>query len=121
MLSIIFNDLRERYPELRDAFDALEGWWEFHQRKNRHFEPQRIANWRQSVDSFDLSTALNIMVRQGILQRAYGVRGPDRSLAIEGFFNTPEEIPDRLHGTGEDEFEKTAGDVIPVYQEVVAR
>jgi hypothetical protein len=121
MLSIIFDDLRKRYPALREAFDALEGWWELHQRKSRHFEPQRIATWRDSVDAFDLSTALNIMVREGILQRAYGVRGPDRTLATEGFFDSPDEIPERLHGTGDDEFEKSAGDIIPVYREVVTQ
>lgn len=121
MLSIPFDDLRKRYPTLGEAFDSLEGWWELHQRKNRHFEPQRIATWRRTVDAFDLSAALNLMVREGILQRVYGVRGPDRTLAIEGFFDRPEEIPDTLHGTGDDEFDKSSGDIIPIYREVVAQ
>lgn len=121
MLSIIFDDLRKRYPSYKEAFNTLEGWWELHERKNRHFEPQRIATWQPSIDAFDLSTALNIMVREGIMRRLYGVRGPDRSLATEGFFEHPEEIPDTLHSTGDDEYEKNAGDIIPVYREVATQ
>jgi hypothetical protein len=121
MSSINFNYLRKRYPEFGAAFDVLESWWEANHRKLRHFEPYRIASWRPDADYFDLSLALNAMVTEGLVRREYGVRGPDQTLATEGFFNSPDDIPEKLHGTGDDEYEKHQGNVIPVYREVVAR
>jgi hypothetical protein len=120
MLSIKFAALRNRYPELTKAFDALESWLKTN-RKIKHFEPARIVWWRPDLDIFDLSIALNKMVEEGILKRSYGVRAPDQSLAVEGFFDSPEKIPPVLHGTSNYEFERNRGRLVPVYREADAQ
>ena len=84
-------------------------------------KPYRIASWRPSLNPFDISAALNLMVRDGLLKRAYTVRSPDATLAIEGPFSSPDDIPDTLHGTGDDAFQKSDGNIIPIYEEASGR
>lgn len=121
MLSISFDDLRKRHPAFKDAFDTLEAWCDANDNHIRSFEPFRIATWRPESDHFKLSAALNLMVRDGLLRRVFTVRGPDQTLAIEGPYSTLEEIPPVLHGTGDDAFNRADGDIIPVYEQVIAR
>ena len=119
MWSINFAYLRSRYPSLNDAFDVIEDWLTAN-RNIRHLEVVRVVRWKPGTDPLDLSSALNAMVREGILKVSWGVRGPDETLAAEGFFDRVEEIPYRLHTTSDKTFRKKDGDIIPIYREATA-
>jgi hypothetical protein len=116
MFSINFANLRRKYPHLAKAFVALENWAESNQRI-RHFDPVRIAKSHPDLALIDLSLALNMMVEEGTLKRSYSVRAPDRTLAIEGFFDSVDKIPPVLHGTGDHAFKRKEGEVVTLYLE----
>lgn len=114
---VAFNNLSERYPELREAFEALEQWKSLH-REERSYESRRISQWRPSLNHFNTSVALNVLVREGILKRFYTVRGPDGTLVVEGLFESPHKIPAVLHGMCGQEFNKNDGNLVTIYREV---
>ncbi|MDB5352131.1 MAG: hypothetical protein JWN86_3378 [Planctomycetota bacterium] len=120
MSSINFADLRHRHPRLTNAFDVLEAWRAAN-RWTRHIEPCRILGSDPDVDVFELSVALNTMVNEGLLKRSFGVRAPDRTLAMEGFFDAPGEIPSKLHSGSDGEFVRGEGELVQVYREVLAK
>ena len=120
MWSIDFTELSRRHPQFKDAFEAVEAWLNLME-DVQHLEVFRIISWKPDIGPEELSRALNIMVEEGILKRSYGVRAPDRTLAIEGFRDSPDKFPKKLHSSSDLVFRRNEGNVVLVYRKAVAR
>jgi hypothetical protein len=117
MLSINFDALRSRYPELTVPLHALEAWLREHPRI-RHIEPARILYGNQGLDPWQLSIALGVLVDEGVLKQSFAVLGPSHTLCDE-FYDSINDIPPTLRDVSHDAFLRDDGDIITIYREAV--
>ena len=94
MSPINFDTLQSEHPEFAAVWSALRRWFDSNWR-NRYVELSVLLRALPEVDRLDLVLAIQTMIDQGMLATAYKVRSPSGDL-LEGEFDLPDEVPDRL-------------------------
>jgi hypothetical protein len=79
-----------------------------------HIEPERLFRACSDVPKEALISQLTAWVDAGKLKKSIGVLAPSGSHAAEGYWDSSEDIPGRLHDTADDRFKKDDGKIIHV-------
>jgi hypothetical protein len=120
MHTIDFGGVIRRYPQLAGACSAIQRWLASHPRID-HIEPIRILRAEPKLEPWEVTAVLTVLVEDGQLEQAYQMLGPGMSLAQEGPFGSPRDIPKVLHDVDDNPFKRSNGELIPVYREIAIR
>lgn len=86
-----FTELKNKYPELNETWDALSNW--FSKNKFKQFAEMDLL-CKIKVPAKDLGTALELMCNEKMLQTAYRVKYD--GYLLENSYSCKEEIPKKL-------------------------
>jgi hypothetical protein len=115
MLPIDFGSLASKYPKYEPIFRALNAWIKRNPRA-RFIDPRRLRSELQ-LDEFDVNGALASLEQSGQLRSKIAVVAPTNHALTDSFFESPEDIPDRLWDTAEDQFFTDDAEIITIYVE----
>jgi hypothetical protein len=113
MLPVSFEPLANAEPEYRETFHVLDRWVERH-RDWRWIVPGIVARDNPLLDAFELTNALQLAVRAGILRLQYTVLTPSGVLASDAY-DDPRQIPAELPDRQENFFDTRDYPLVPVY------
>ena len=94
MSRINFDNLQADRPDLLGAWSGISAWFRKHP-KIRQVELTRLAEGATSCNDEQLTDALFLMVKRGVLSRRFAVESPDGVL-IEDVFDSPADVPEDL-------------------------
>ena len=94
MSPINFGILRADHPEFVDVWPKLQSWFDKNCRK-RYVELSVLLRALSGVDRLRAVLAIQKMIESGMLAVAYKAKTPDGDL-LEGEYDWPDEVPDRL-------------------------
>jgi hypothetical protein len=97
MLSIDFETLARKYPDLQDAWRGLEAWVKSH--PDASFIDTRRVTQEIPMEPFDpilLALALNRLKQQEGFKQVYMVFNPSSNQFLRGEWNRFNDVPDAL-------------------------
>jgi len=116
MSPISLGHLAKQNPRYRRALDQLEAWINAHP-QDRVLNPQKLRQDIRNVNPADLTMALTLATKAGLLRRVYKVLTPSGVLA-DAEFDDPTAIPDKLPDRFEHYFETSDADVVPIFRRI---
>ena len=117
MSPINFEDLAKKHPKHRNALRKLEEWMRRHEDVRVIYPTMLAKEVRGEIDPTALALALALLVKVGLLRRAYKVTTPSGVLA-DGEFEDPTKIPPKLPDRFERYFDTAESDVVPIFHMV---
>jgi hypothetical protein len=111
----IFDTLANKWPDLRQAWPSLRGWFELHPHI-KFVDVRQLARELPKVPDQELALALTAMAKLGVLRSVYRYVAPGGVLLDEEF-DSPEQVPDKLPDRFHTQyFDTSEGDIIPGYR-----
>ncbi|MGA2716713.1 MAG: hypothetical protein ABSG41_26790 [Bryobacteraceae bacterium] len=95
----------------------MEEWLGAHGRSS--LDPRVLAREWPDVKAEQLASAIQSLVKAGVLEQVFRVLTPNGVLA-DGEFPDPSEIPEKLPDRSNNYFETAEADIIPVFKRHVA-
>jgi hypothetical protein len=114
MSQVSFEHLAKQNPKHRRALRELESWVNAHP-EDRVLNPLKLRRDIRNVSPAELAVALTLLMRAGLLRRAYKVLTPSGVLT-DAEFDDPSAIPDKLPDRFERYFETSDADVVPIFR-----
>jgi len=116
MSPVSFEHLAKQNPKYKRAIEQLQAWVNAHP-QDRVLNPLKLRKDIRNVNPAELTMALDLLRKAGLLHRVYKVVTPAGVLA-DAEFDDPTAIPDKLPDRFEEYFETSDADVIPVFRRI---
>jgi hypothetical protein len=116
MSPVSFEHLAKQNPKYQRVLREIEAWIQAHP-QDRVLNPARLRRDITKATALDLAVALTLLVKAGLLRRAYKVKTPSGVLT-DAEFDDPGKIPEKLPDRFEHYFETAEADVIPIFRRI---
>jgi hypothetical protein len=116
MSQVSFERLANENPSYKRALNELASWINSHPHEHT-LNPLRLRRDIHKVTAEELTIALTLLVKAGLLRRVYKVLTPSGVFA-ERDFDNPSEIPDTLPDRFEHYFDTAEADIVPIFRRV---
>ncbi len=114
MSRVSFERLANENPRYRRVFDELALWINNHPQEY-FLNPLRLRRDIRKATTEDLTMALTLLVKAGLLRRVYKVLTPSGVFA-EPDFDDPSAVPNKLPDRFEHYFDTAEADIVPIFR-----
>jgi hypothetical protein len=119
MLSIDFDNLAQKYPDLEDAWRGLKAWLKSHPRDS-YIDTRLLAREirMDHPDPETLTIALNRLKEQAGLRQVYWVFDPKQNQFLRGEWNRFNEVPEQVRDNFDNYIAIENLRIVPVLKQV---
>ena len=114
MSPVSFERLANENPRYRRVFDELSSWINSHPQEHV-LNPLRLKRDIRKATAEELTIALTLLVKAGLLRRVYKVLTPSGVFA-DPDFDDPSAIPNKLPDRFEHYFDTAEADIVPIFR-----